>query len=260
MRIINLMKFIIICLILFCIAVISLEWIYYECIPSNLLMPIVASSAIIVTLTLALISYVQWQKNRLELEVLKEQFNLVIEFLNYMKNNPNWFANLTKNDEKILLSSPAVFSISNYLELDNVKKEKKFSQLFTSHSHQWFNELDNSIVYHPLFPKKLFAILYKLDTNAYMINNLSETSKVFLNGEHNIPVEEQLLVTKNMKKEKLQLANSPILCPYKNDYLSVADVLKVYIEFNVELEKWFKENNITSLELNINNRTIFCEK
>jgi hypothetical protein len=246
------MKLTLILLILFSILIIFLEFYFYCYIPKDLLMPIVGINAIIVTLILAYISFSQWQKNRLENEVLKEQLKLIIKYLEYMQNKTNDFFLIVKPDERILISTPISFSIINYNSLKELDDNKYFTQQLKrkDFNYQWFNEVNNNIIYNPFFPKKLFNIIKKLDTLNnfmsvdYMKNSYDDIGK--------FSAEEQLVMMKGFNKDDLNSKSfAMVRIPYDSNFLKIKDVINIYQEFNQELDKWFKENHI-NINLNIN--------
>ncbi|MCW8894435.1 hypothetical protein [Sulfurimonas sp.] len=242
------MKKTLIFLIFLSISIIFFEYYFYCLIPEKLLMPLVGTNAIVVTLILAYISYSQWQKSRLENEVLKEQLKLIIEYLNYMQKNYNSSTLLSKKEDKILLSSFIPFSIINYNSLLNLESTKYITHQFkTKELHwQWFNEVNNDIIYNPFFPKRLFEIIIQLDTKKYFM--LNDFGSHWCFKQTNCAPENQLVLLQGLDKEEL---NTKMLkLPYKNDYLRVSDIISIYEEFNTELEKWLKKNNI-NINLNI---------
>lgn len=213
-------------------------------------MPIVGTNAIIVTLILAYISYSQWQKSRLENEVLKEQLKLIIEYLDYMQKHHNFSTLLSDKEDKILLSGGVPFSIINYNLLLNLDSTKYITHQFkTKELHwQWFNEVNNDIIYNPFFPQRLFEVIIQLDTKKYFM--LNDYGKHWAFEQTDSPPENQLVLTQGLEKEALD--TKMLKLPYKNDYLRVSDILSIYEEFNMELEKWFSNNHI-NINLNIQN-------
>lgn len=239
-------------LIIFSITVILIEFYFYCYIPDSLLMPVVGINAIIVTLILAFVSYSQWQKSRLENEVLKEQLKLIIEFFNHMRDNPNHATLISSNDDdKIILAGFVPFSIINFSELSVLQKDKIITQQLSwnINAREWFNEVDNSIIKSPLFPKNLFNILNKLNTSKYFLE-CEDLGKKWFTDQIVIPAENQLLLMKAMEDKTAGKASWPLVFPYEDKYLTIEDVLAIYNEFNTELSSWFKKNHI-SIELNI---------
>ncbi|MDD3598472.1 hypothetical protein [Sulfuricurvum sp.] len=213
-------------------------------------MPLVATNAIIVTLILAYISYSQWQKNRLENEVLKEQLKLIIEFLNYMRDKPNHATLISSNpDDKIMLAGFVPFSVINFTALSALPEEKVITQqlAWNIRAIEWFNEVDNNIIRSPLFPKKIFNVLNKLNTSKYFLE--FDVGKKWFSDQIVIPPENQLLLMKNME-DTTSKASWPLVFPYQDEYLQIKDVIDIYNEFNRELTSWFEENHI-NIELNI---------
>ncbi|WP_372999379.1 hypothetical protein [Sulfurimonas sp.] len=240
-------------LIFLSISIIFLEFYFYCLIPNNLLMPLVGTNAIVVTLILAYISYTQWQKNRLENEVLKEQLKLVIEFLNYMRDNPNHTTLISSNqDDKVMLSGFVPFSIIDFTELSALEENKIITQQlkWNIYAREWFNEVDNNIIKSPLFPKKIFKVLNKLNTSKYFFES-GDLGKKWFTEQIIIEPENQLLLMKKMEDKTSGKASWPLVFPYKDGYLKIKDVIEIYNEFNVELENWFIENHI-NIDLNIN--------
>jgi len=246
------MKKTLVFLIFLSISIILIEFYFYSLIPDKLLMPLVGTNAIVVTLSLAYISYSQWQKNRLENEVLKEQLKLVIEFLNYMRDNPNHTALISSNEEdKVMIGAFVPFSIINFTELSVLAEDKIITQqlAWNIKAIEWFNEVDNNIIKSPLFPKKIFKVLNKLNTSKYFLE-CGDPGKTWFTDGIVIAAENQLLLMKNMERETSGKASCPLVFPYQDGYLRIKDVIVIYNEFNKELESWFKENHI-HIDLNI---------
>lgn len=246
------MKKTLIFLIFLSISIILFEYYFYCLIPEKLLMPLVGTNAIVVTLILAYISYSQWQKSRLENEVLKEQLKLVIEYLNYVQEHSNLstLISKSKDGDKVLLSGLIPFSIINYNSLLNLDSSKYITHQFLTKelNWQWFKEVDNNIIYNPFFPKNLFDIIIQLDTKKYFMSN--DYANHWASEQPNSTPDEQLVLEQGLEKEQL---NSKMLkFPYKNDYIKVNDIISIYEQFNNELEKWLKHNHI-DINLNIKN-------
>jgi len=236
-------------LIVFTILIIFLEFYFYCLIPDTLLMPLVGTNAIIVTLILAYISYSQWQKNRLENEVLKEQLKLIIDYLSYMQKSPNQSTLISAKHEKILLSEFIPFSIVNYNSISKLDHNKYITHQFATKEldSQWFNELKNDIIYNPFFPKELFNIIKKLDILEYFISK--NYCGNWYNDKEVILPEQQLVLMQGLEKDKLNI--KMLRLPYDNNYLKISDIIAIYKEFHQELNKWFYKNNI-NIDLNIN--------
>lgn len=246
------MKKTLLLLILISLIIIFIEFYFYCSIPNELFMPLVGTNAIIVTLILAYISYSQWQKNRLENEVLKEQLKLIIEFFNYMRDNPNHATLISSNDDdKIMLAGFVPFSIINFTALSLLSKDKIITQqlAWNIKAIEWFNEVDNNIIRSPLFPKKIFNVLNKLNTSKYFLE-CGDLGRKWFSEQIVIPPENQLLLMKAMEDKNTNKASWPIVFPYENEYLQIKDVINIYNEFNSELTSWFKDNHI-NIELNI---------
>lgn len=245
------MKKALVALIVLSVSIIFIEFYFYCYIPDSLFMPIVGINAIVVTLILAFISYSQWQKTRLENEVLKEQLKLVIEFLNHMKDNPNrsTLIGSVKNDG-IGYSKYIRFSIVNYNSLLELSSDKYITQQLKCHSEapQWFNEMDNEIVFHPLFPIKLFNAINELDTASYIYKH--DIPKKWFKENIIIQPEHQLLLMKKLNKDTEGNASFPLVFPYKDDHLKIKDIIIIYKKIDMELKNWFKLNHI-DIELNI---------
>lgn len=242
------MKKMLLILILISFMTIFIEFYFYCYIPNELFMPLVATNAIVVTLILAYISYFQWQKSRLENEVLKEQLKLIMKYLSYMQEHYNSSTLISKREDKILLSGFIPFSIINYNSLLNLEGNKYITHQFkTKELHwQWFNEVNNDIIYNPFFPKHLFDIIIQLDTQKYFI--LNDYGQHWCFEQTDSAPEKQLVLTQGLEKEML---NAKMLkLPYNNDYLKVSDIINIYEDFNKELEKWLKNNHI-NINLNI---------
>lgn len=242
------MKKTLIFLIFLSISIVFFEFYFYCLIPEKLLMPLVGTNAIIVTLILAYISYSQWQKSRLENEVLKEQLKLIIEYLSYMQKHHNLSILVSRKEGKILLSGAVPFSIINYNSLLNLEGTKYITHQFNTKElyWQWFNEVNNDIIYNPFFPKQLFDIIIQLDTKKYFMFN--DFGKHWCFEQTDCVPEEQLVLMQGLEKD--ELSTKMLKLPYADDYLKVNDIINIYENFNKELEKWLKNNHI-NINLNI---------
>ncbi|MCX7094678.1 MAG: hypothetical protein NTY50_14690 [Methylobacter sp.] len=223
-------------------------YLYLSChIPDKLLMPIVGFLAIIITLIGLYISSTQWQKSRLENEVLKEQFKLITSLLEHIQKNPNAGFTVISRDGKVLMGSLICFSARNYKSLEDIAKEDRYivKHFPPDYEHpHFFNELNNEIIHNPFFPKELFQILNKLDTASYFV--ASDYSKNWFNDD-SIALEKQFVLEKGSKKESLD--KKPLRVPYGSSHLKLSDAIIVYKEFNNALNLWLKNNHI---DININ--------
>lgn len=218
-------------------------YLYLSCyIPDKLLMPIVGFLAIIITLIGLYISSTQWQKSRLENEVLKEQFKLITSFLEHIQKNPNAGFTVISRDGKVLMENLIRFSARNYKSLEDLAKKDPYivKHFPPDYEHtQFFNELNNEIIHNPFFPKDLFRILNKLDTASYFA--AGNYSKDWFNDDVVTP-EKQFVLENGSKKESLD--KKPLRVPYASSHLKLSDAIIVYKEFNNALRLWLQNNHI----------------
>lgn len=225
---------------------------YYYCIPDKLITPIVISMGFLITLFISFLSFKQWEKSRLESEILKEQLKLLLNFFEFISKNENRFMTLIHRENRNLISIPVNFSIVNYSFLEKFDSDMLICQEYNINTmeYQMFNEINNEFIDNPIFPKKLFNVLKKLDTKEffYTFDYIKDyhMSKVTL-----IENEKVLLRMKDEMKKENFVEKNPLLTPYNSDKLRLKHIIKIYSEFNIELQIWFKKNNISLDLINI---------
>jgi hypothetical protein len=220
-------------------------------IPKELIIPTTIIFGFCITLYISYISYIQWEKNRLENEILKEQLKLLLQYFKILSDNPNQFISLVHKDNKNYISYPINFSIINFKDLENFDKNTYITQVYTIKDFQsnLFNEIDN-LIYNPFFPKELFNILIKLDTRKEFIK--LDYIKDYYENKITFQENEKIILYLNKNTEKKDFTEKePLLTPFNNKKLQLKEVLKIYEEFNKELNKWLKKNKINLKLINI---------
>lgn len=218
-------------------------------IPEKLITPIIGSWAMLITLIGLYISVVQWQKNRLETEFLKEQFRLVSDYLKHIQNNVNAGFQTVENNGKILIGRVTTFSPINMRELSEYKTDDRFVVIHFPKNLEvleLFNELNTEIIKNPFFPKELSSVLSKLSTRSFFLTNYG--SDWYL--DESIGADKQFVLMNGAIIDSVD--KKPLRIRYKDGYLQISDVLKVYEEFNLALKAWLKRNHI-NLDLNLDN-------
>ncbi len=227
-------------LLLATVLVVFFAVLYIDRIPDKYLIPIVGVTAIIVTLASLLVSTSQWEKGRLETEILKEQFSLIKEFLRYLQENPNSGFELIVKDGSQFIGSNISFSPINFEQVRTIAKQDRFIVMehpLDIENFQYFNELNCPSIHNPLFPPRLLKSIKKLDTRSYLFPHDYGAEWVL----DRFPLDHQFHI---YKKKPEHLDQHGVRIPLGEDFIRIRDVVAVYKEFSKELNYWFLSNHV----------------
>lgn len=207
----------------------------------------IVPSFVILTLTITIygfyVSYLQWAKNRLETELLKEQFRLLVKFLDDIQRNLNCGFILVENNGKVLKGSPSYFSALSHKSLLEINPDLFVVIHFPleNGSQGIFSETKSDCLNNPLFPAAIVHAISPLRFDSFFIK--SDYAKSWFHDEKVRP-QEQFVLLVGAQNDALQ--KKPLRIAYGGGYLLVKDLINIYEKFDKELSGWFLDNNISN--------------
>jgi hypothetical protein len=188
------------------------------------------------------VSYLQWEKNRLEVEFLKEQFRMVCDFFQDIQEKFNGGFEVIEENGKVFMCGLKRFSLISYDSIHDINRDLYvvFPFPLDTKDGECFFEVSSSYLSNPLFPK---IILNEIERLRFSRFHPDYYEKFWLHDEHVPPSKQFVLLFESCKKENLN--KKPVRLPYRNDYLKVGDLVDIYDGFNKAVSDWFLDNKIS---------------